>query len=55
MQKKKGKKDEVPQDQPKPMNLGFGALGALGSVGTVLSSNSNTEEPSVSPITSNFF
>lgn len=53
-QKKKGKKDELPQDLPKP-NLGFGALGALGSLGTGLSSNANTEEANTAPATSNFF
>jgi hypothetical protein len=55
VQKKKGKKDEPLQDLPKPMNLGFGALGALGSLGTGLSSNANTEEANSAPLTSNFF
>jgi hypothetical protein len=55
MQKKKGKKDELPQDLPKPMNIGFGALGALGSLGTGLSSNANSEEANSTPITSNYF
>ena len=53
-QKKKGKKEEIPQDVPKSA-ISFGALGALGSQGTGLSSNATTEEANTAPANSNFF